>query len=119
MGEGQGGGEPMSAETPRALRRRQTDAERKLWSFLRGHQMAGYQFRRQAPIGRYIVDFACFAKKLVIEVDGGQHADNQRDVARTQWLESQGFQVIRFWNNDILANSEGVRRAIEIALGAT
>ena len=80
---------------------------------LRGRQLAGYKFRRQVPAGSYIVDFMCHRPKLVIEVDGGQHqAQSAYDAERTRWLESRGFQVIRFWNNQVLAESEAVAQAI-------
>ena len=103
----------MPSSTARRLRSNPTDAEQRLWNFLRRRQVDGFRLRRQAPIGRYIVDFVCFSKKLVIEVDGGQHAtDTERDAVRTLWLEGQGFRVLRFWNNDVLANTEGVVEAI-------
>ena len=73
----------------------------------------GVKFRRQAVIGRYIVDFACYAKKLVIEVDGGQHNHSQADNSRDEWLKSQGFEVMRFWNHEVLGNLEGVFEKIE------
>jgi very-short-patch-repair endonuclease len=93
----------------RRLRRTMTDAERRLWPRLRNHALDGWQFRRQAPIGRYVVDFICNERALIVEVDGGQHAlDEARDAERTRWLESQGFRVIRFWNNEVLANTDGV-----------
>src|SRR5580658_10573018 len=93
---------------PVALRQNATDAERRLWAVLRHRQLQGYKFRRQRPIGRFIVDFACTKHHLVIEADGGQHSDNAADDERTAWLESQGWRVLRFWNNDILSNIEGV-----------
>ncbi len=95
----------------RGLRRKQTDAERNLWSRLRNGHIAEIKFRRQEPIGKYIVDFVSFDKKLVIEIDGSQHTDmaiTKADEQRTKWLESQGFRVIRFWDNDVLLNLEGV-----------
>lgn len=93
-----------------------TDAERLLWSKLRRKQMHGHMFRHQAPIGPYIVDFACLTIKLVIEVDGGQHNINKAaDEKRTAWLESQGYRVMRFWNNEVLQNLEGVLEAIWLA----
>ena len=99
----------MANGRARALRARPTDAERKLWEALRNRQLEGHGFRRQAPIGRYIADFVCFGRKLVVEVDGGQHAtDKDRAAARTAWFESQGFRVLRFWNNDVLGNTDGV-----------
>lgn len=97
----------------KALRKNQTDAERLLWSFLKSKQVSCLKFKRQATIGKYIVDFVCFEVKLVIEVDGGQHAtDVLGDAERTAWLESQGFKVLRFWNNDVLADSEVVMKAV-------
>lgn len=80
-------------------------------------QIDGHRFRRQAPIGRYIVDFVCFERKLVVEVDGGQHADNvDEDTIRTHWLEGEGFRVVRFWNSDVLGNTEAVVESIRDAL---
>jgi len=77
----------------------------------------GFKFRRQAPIGRYIVDFVCFEQKLVIELDGGQHAVRQHyDHSRSEWLQSQGFKVLRFWNNDVMNNVEGVKEVIALNL---
>ena len=99
----------------RRLRRRSTDAERLLWRHLRNRQLAGHKFRRQATLGPYIVDFMCLEAHLVIEADGGQHSE-EADAVRTLWLTSRGLRVIRFWNNDILTNIEGVFEAILIAL---
>ena len=104
----------------RKLRREQTDAERALWQRLKGKQLDGVKFRRQQPIGPYIVDFASFEKKLVIEIDGGQHSEMEiadRDEARTGFLEAEGFKVIRFWNNDVTTKIEGVMETIGNALG--
>src|SRR5258708_34121866 len=99
----------MASIRARALRTPPTDPEIRLWSRLRGKQLEGFRFRRQQPIGPYIVDFLCPAAKLVIEVDGGQHAtDEQRDAARSGWLEERGYRVLRFCNNDVLANTDGV-----------
>jgi len=100
----------------RELRRRSTDAERFLWRRLRNRQIAGTKFRRQVPIGPYVGDFMCFEAKLIVEVDGGQHVDSERDATRSRFLESQGFRVLRVWNNHVLANVEGVIRLIEQAL---
>ncbi|HEX9806984.1 MAG TPA: DUF559 domain-containing protein [Alteraurantiacibacter sp.] len=99
------------------LRREMTDAERHLWSRLRGRQM-GVQFTRQFPIGDFVTDFACRRLKIAIELDGGQHADNTADEARTRVIEAHGYRVIRFWNNEVLGNIDGViwRIAEEIAL---
>src|SRR6185436_8964789 len=93
----------------RSLRHNMTEAEKRLWTRLRNRQIEGARFRRQAAIGTYIADFACFYPRIVIEVDGGQHAERQRrDERRTSWLENEGFVVLRFWNNDVLANGDGV-----------
>lgn len=96
----------------RKLRNEPTEAEKRLWPVLRARQ-AGVKFRRQAVIGRYVVDFVCFEKKLVIEVDGGGHCESAGDTVRDEWLKAQGFEVLRFWNNDVLANLEGVFQRIE------
>jgi len=107
----------MASTNARLLRTNPTEAEKRLWTVLRRQQVAGHRFRRQAPIGRYIVDFVCLRRRLVIEIDGGQHADRvQADAARSAWLESQGFRVLRFWNNDVLGNTNGVVEAIRQAL---
>jgi very-short-patch-repair endonuclease len=100
----------------RQLRRNQTEAEKALWMALRHRQLNQLKFRRQVPIGRYIVDFICFENRLVIELDGGQHADAEKyDEERTKWLKSQGFVVVRFWNNDVMSNMEGVlMRIVEL-----
>jgi oxygen-independent coproporphyrinogen-3 oxidase len=93
----------------RSLRRRSTDAERRLWRFLRNRQLGGYRFRRQVPLGRFVVDFACMDAKLIVELDGGQHADHTADdAARTQYLQRGGFRVLRFWNDDALLRTEAV-----------
>jgi very-short-patch-repair endonuclease len=99
-------------EHARELRRDATDAERRLWSALRDRRLRGYRFRRQHPIGNYIVDFVCTRHRLIVEADGSQHADSDADRRRTARLESEGWRVLRFWNNDILANTEGVVLAI-------
>jgi very-short-patch-repair endonuclease len=100
----------------RQLRLSSTDAERRMWSALRDRRLMRYKFRRQHPIGDYIVDFACTRHALVIELDGGQHVDSAADAHRTAWLESQGWRVIRFWNHDVLTNTDGVVEAILRAL---
>ena len=109
----------MGTAIPRArrLRRDQTEAERRLWSRLRGHQVDGVQFRRQQPVGQYIVDFVAFSHRLIVELDGGQHAEQEAyDDERIQWLEGQGFRVIRFWNDLALQETDGVIAAIQDAL---
>ena len=98
----------MPNENARRLRRDATDAERRLWSALRDRRLSGYRFRRQFPIGRFIVDFACTKHRLIVEADGSQHADSEPDRERTAWLEEQGWRVLRFWNNDVLTNTNGV-----------
>ena len=100
------------------MRQSATDAEKRMWSALRDRRLKGYKFPRQYSIGHYIVDFACTEYALVIEVDGGQHADNPKDLRRTAWLESQGWKVVRFWNNDILSNTAGVVDTILLVLQA-
>ena len=100
-------------QTARTLRTNLTEAERVLWYHLRAARLRGYKFRRQAPLGRYIVDFVCFEARLIVEVDGGQHVEQQEyDRQRTAWLEGQGFQVLRFWNTEVLGNVEGVKEMI-------
>jgi very-short-patch-repair endonuclease len=108
----------MPDRAARALRQASTDAEIRLWAALRGRRLAGYKFRRQHSIGRFVVDFACTRHHLIVEADGGQHADSEADAERTRWLEGQGWRVLRFWNNDILANTEGVLERILEALRA-
>src|SRR6266545_4213285 len=95
----------------KSLRKTSTDAERFLWRHLRSKQIEGLKFRRQEPIGNYIVDFVCFEKALVIEVDGGQHSEAV-DSNRDAWLKSQGFHVLRFWNHEVLTKIEGILEMI-------
>ena len=92
----------------RRLRRNQTDAERVLWLRLRDRRLAGWKFKRQVPVERYVVDFLCGDANLILEIDGGQHADNKRDEERTKVLEAMGYLVLRFWNNDVMRNIDGV-----------
>ena len=104
----------------RKLRAEATDAERALWARLRRRQVLGFKFRRQQPLGQYIVDFVCFETRLIVEVDGSQHCEQQSyDEARTQWLESQGYGVLRFWNNEVLDSTESVVEAIAEQLAAS
>ena len=97
------------------MRKNATDAERKLWSVLCNRQLNGFKFRKQVEIDGFVVDFLCAERRLIIEVDGGQHTP-ERDSRRTSYLESQGFRLIRFWNNDVLQNPDGVWTIIEEAL---
>jgi len=97
----------------RMLRKRSTNAEKILWQHLRGRQLERYKFRRQQPLGPYIVDFVNFEKRIVIELDGGQHAiKKDSDKNRDAWLKAEGFKVLRFWNNDIFENLEGILEVI-------
>jgi very-short-patch-repair endonuclease len=101
----------------RHLRKNLTDAERRLWFHLRHEQLDGSRFRRQAPIGCYIVDFVSFDRNLIVELDGGQHAVQiESDAARTAWLNSQGFRVLRFWNNQVFEELESVLETIWLAV---
>jgi very-short-patch-repair endonuclease len=94
-----------------------TDAERRLWYHLRRRNLGGSRFRRQAPIGPFIVDFVCFDGRLILELDGSQHAQQtEADAKRTAWLNSQGFRVLRVWNNQVLEELESVLEAIGSAL---
>jgi very-short-patch-repair endonuclease len=103
----------MNISRARQLRNNLTDAERRLWSALRGRQLADVKFRRQAPIGPYIVDFVSFQCKLIIELDGGQHTEQvQYDGQRTEWLHSQGFQVLRFWNHQVFEDLDAILELI-------
>jgi very-short-patch-repair endonuclease len=109
----------MLKQNARRLRKQMTDAERSLWHLLRRKQIDGHRFRKQVPIGKYIVDFACLDARLVIELDGGQHTDAaEADRERDAWLRSQGLRVLRFWNNDVLKNQDGVMQVILEALEA-
>src|ERR1039457_2788947 len=100
-------------EFSKQLRRDQTDAERKMWSLLRSRSLAGYKFRRQQPIGPYIADFCCFRPRLIVELDGGQHAEKvEYDQRRTDFLKSEGFEVIRFWDHQVLKEMDSVQEMI-------
>jgi very-short-patch-repair endonuclease len=107
----------MASLRARDLRKSSTDAERRLWSRLRQKQLDGFRFRRQQPIGPYIVDFFCPEASLIIEVDGGQHTSTEtEDEARTRWLAARGYRVMRLWNNDVLGNTDGVLLTIRDSL---
>jgi len=99
------------------LRREQTDVEQRFWLAVRNRRLAGAKFRRQATIGSYVVDFLCVEAMLIVELDGGQH-DEAVDAARTRFLESRGYRVLRFWNNQVVENFEGVLETVAEALGS-
>jgi len=102
----------------RALRQNMTEAETRVWQILRSHQMRGCKFRRQAPIGRYIADFVCQEARLIVEVDAGQHdRSSPREAQRVGFLQNEGCRILRFWNNEVLANLDGVHATIAEELG--
>ena len=101
----------------KTLRSHQTEAEQRLWYHLRAHRFMELKFKRQKPIGRYIVDFVCLEQQLIIELDGGQHVEQEAyDRQRDAWLRQQGYTVLRFWNNDVMQNLDGVLEQIHMAL---
>ncbi len=111
--------DPVAQERAQALRRDATDAERHLWRHLRRRQLHGYRFRRQVPIAGYIADFACLEGKIVIEVDGGQHADQgEYDRHRDTRIQAQGYRVLRFWDNQVLLETSAVLEVIAAALAS-
>jgi very-short-patch-repair endonuclease len=110
------GPRPAVTRFSRRLRTNSTDAEAKLWKHLRARQIDGCKFVRQAPVGPYFCDFICREQKLIVEVDGGQHANSQRDNIRDRYLIGNGYRIVRFWNNDVLGNIEGVVSTISAAL---
>ncbi len=100
----------------KVLRKRPTDAERLLWKHLKARQLESFKFRRQQPIGNYVVDFVCFEKRIVVEIDGAQHAvekEREKDIERDSWFTKQGFRVLRFWNNEVIQQTEGVLEVIK------
>ena len=106
----------MADGRAKQLRQQPTETETRLWRHLRRKQLDELRFRRQAPIGSYIVDFFCPEARLIVELDGGQHSDQQDyDDRRTRWLEQRGYRVLRFWNNDVLGNLDGVLVEIQRA----
>jgi 2-isopropylmalate synthase len=109
---------PLAAKSrARAMRRTLTDAERRLWCALRDRRMQSVKFRRQAPVGPYIVDFLCIRHRLVIEADGSQHAESVRDNVRDAWLTRSGYRILRFWNHEVLTAQENVLATIAAACG--
>lgn len=109
----------MNLQQAKTLRSTMTDVEKRLWYRLRAHRFAGFKFKRQVPVGPYIVDFACLNRRLIIEVDGGQHGDVSNDCSRDNWLNQRGFHVLRFWNNEVLRNTESVLETIMDRLNQT
>ncbi len=107
---------PEHLQFAKNLRQNMTDAERRLWRELRAQRFSGWKFRRQEPLGAYIADFICHDARLVIEIDGGQHAESQRDLARDAWFGEQGYRVLRFWNNEVLAQPDAVLEQIYLTL---
>jgi very-short-patch-repair endonuclease len=117
MGEGQGEGGVKLKSTlkgpAKALRQRSTEAESLLWKHLRAKRFKKLKFKRQEPIGKYIVDFVCYEKRIIVEVDGGQHSANKaKDHERDNWFRSEGFKVMRFWNHEVLTQTDTVLTAI-------
>ena len=105
-----GGMDKISA---RELRKNLTEAERALWRYLRLRQLGGHKFRRQQPIGKFIVDFVCLEKRLIVEVDGGHHSKQVAyDLERDTWLKKQGFSILRFWDNQVLREIDSVKEVI-------
>ncbi len=118
-GRGVGGEGVSLLERAKSLRTGQTDAEVRLWFHLRAHRFMGMKFKRQKPVGSYIVDFICFNPKLIVEIDGGQHAEQvEYDRRRDDFLHSEGFTVLRFWNNQILGEIDAVLESIREAITA-
>ncbi len=110
---------PGLSDRAKELRQTETEVEQIIWSWLRTKKLNGVKFRRQEAVDKYIVDFVSFEKKLIIEIDGGQHSLEENrinDKARTEWLQSQGFRLIRFWNNEVSSNLDGVITRIKESL---
>ena len=113
---------PQRRANARRMRSALTEAELKLWNAVRAHRLMGLSFRRQIPIAGYIVDFACPTHRLIVEVDGSQHGDDEglrRDDIRTRWLQSEGYRVIRFWNNDVMSRTDAVLETIHDIITVT
>ena len=107
---------PQNRRFAKAMRSNSTDAERRLWSTLRAGRFDGFKFKRQVPVDGYILDFVCFEAKLIIEADGSQHLESERDQTRDQHFAAAGYRILRFWNTDILTNIDGVGRMMAEAL---
>ena len=116
----EGGGKRVGVKdltgVARRLRKYSTDTELHLWRHLRERQIEGFKFRRQQPVGRYVVDFVNLEKKVVVELDGGQHTLDPGDKIRDEWLKAEGYKVLRFWDNQVFSNLEGVLENIRNAL---
>jgi very-short-patch-repair endonuclease len=109
---------PGTVKRAKALHRKMTDAEIKLWLRLNNRQLGGHKFRKQMPVGPYIADFACLDLSLIIEVDGGQHSENRvKDERRTAYVEAKGYRVVRFWNTDVMRHVDGVVEVIARTVG--
>ncbi len=112
------GAKVTKTDLARRLRKSSTFAERKLWKYLRSRALSGFKFVRQEPIGPFVVDFVCRERRLIVEVDGGQHATDKRNVIRDRCLSAHRYRVLRFWNNEVLGNIEGVWETIFAAASA-
>jgi very-short-patch-repair endonuclease len=115
-GGGKGVGVKSVTGAARRLRKYSTDTEQYLWRHIRGRQMEGFKFRRQHPIGGYVVDFVNLENRLVVELDGSQHLNNPKDKIRDEWLKAEGYRVLRFWDNEVFNNIEGILNVIQAAL---
>ena len=112
------GRKQLLRDRAKGMRSAPTPAEHRLWQILRAKRLAGHKFKRQLPIDHYIADFVCVQRRLIVEVDGGQHSESRSDELRDAYLKAQGFRILRFWNNDIFENEEGVLTSILVALTA-
>jgi very-short-patch-repair endonuclease len=112
------GAKSGKTKSSRRLRQKATIAEQRIWNRVRSRTLCGMKFVRQEPIGPYIVDLVCREQRLIIEIDGGQHAESRRDVVRDQWLHDHHYRILRFWNNDVIQNIDGVLETIADALQA-
>lgn len=107
---------PLAQRRATALRKRTTEAEQRLWYHLRRRQLSGARFRRQVPIGPFIADFASLESSLIIEVDGSQHRDNAKDAHRDHYLRQRGFRILRFWDNEVLQQTDAVLEVVRRSL---
>ena len=109
-----------AAARARTLRQNMTEAEIRVWRMLRAHRINRHKFRRQVPVGRYIADFVCHEARLIVEIDGGQHdSSSAGEIERSGFLQNQGYRILRFWNNEVLANPDGVYETVVDALAAS